>query len=270
MLKTKLLKWLKRTLLAVAVIYVLLCGYLYFTQESILFVPSSLASDYAFKFPGTYRELYIKTNDSTRLNALLFKADSSRGLVFYVHGNAGALDTWGNIADVYIPMKQDFFVMDYRGYGKSEGKIKSEEQFYSDLQTAYDSVKKFYDEKNITIIGYSIGTGPAAMLAAANNPARLILKAPYYSMTDMMRHRYPFVPTFLLRYKFPTCEFLEKVKVPVTIFHGTDDGVIYYGSSLKLKEHFKPGDTLIPLPGIGHGGLNRDPIYQENLKRILR
>jgi hypothetical protein len=269
MLKIRLLKWLKRFLIVAALIYLTICGYLYFNQESILFVPSTLAVDFKYKFPGTYRELSVKAGDGTKLNALLFKADSSKGLVFYVHGNAGALDTWGEIADVYTSLQQDFFVIDYRGYGKSEGRIKSEKEFYSDLQTAYDSMKKFYDEKNITIIGYSIGTGPAAMLASTNQPARLILKAPYYSMTDMMQQRYPFVPTFLLNYKFPTGEFLEKVKAPVIVFHGTDDRVIYYGSSLKLKEQFKPGDTLITLPGIGHNGLNRNPIYQENLKRIL-
>ncbi|MCD6065203.1 MAG: alpha/beta hydrolase fold protein [Bacteroidetes bacterium] len=269
-MKTKIFRWLKRIFISLALLYIAACGYLYFQQESIIFIPTKLAGTYKYQYPGNYREMFVTTSDGARLNGLLFKADSCKGLVFYLHGNAGALDTWGEIADVYTGLQHDFFVMDYRGFGKSEGTISSEQQLYSDLQTAYDSLKKFYNEKDITIIGYSIGTGPAAMLASANHPARLILQAPYYNLSDMMRKRYPIVPTFLLNYKFPTNDFLAKTSVPVTIFHGTDDGIIYYGSSLKLKEQFKKGDTLITLPGARHNGLNRNAIYLENLKRVLK
>ncbi len=68
-------------------------------------------------------------------------------------------------------------------------------------------------------------------------------------MTDMMRHTYPIIPTFLLKYKFKTNEYLKDCKMPVVIFHGNQDEVIYYGSSLKLKEEMKKNDTLITLDG---------------------
>ena len=57
--------------------------------------------------------------------------------------------------------------------------------------------------------------------------------------------------------------------MPVVIFHGRQDEVIYYGSSLKLKEEMKPGDTLITLNGQGHNGITDNPEYIANLKTIL-
>jgi uncharacterized protein len=262
----KISKWL---LGIFAVIYLIICVGMYFIQEKILFHPKKLESNYIFKFNQKFEELNIPTEDGKKINGLLMKCDSSKGLIFYLHGNAGALDTWGEIGEKYAAVNYDIFILDYRGFGKSEGEISSEKQFYSDVQFAYNELKKRYNESQIVIIGYSIGTGPATMLASQNNPKLLVLQAPYYSITDMMRHTYSFLPTFLLKYKFETCEFIQKTKAPVLVFHGTNDQVIYYGSSLKLKEHFKPGDRLVTLEGASHSGLNNNVQLREELKKVL-
>ena len=112
----------------------------------MIFHPSALPQDYKFSFEGSYQEVKIPTFDDKKLHGLLFKADSSKGLVFYLHGNAGALDTWGDIANVYTSLNYDIFILDYRGFGKSEGSIYSEAQFYNDVQAAYDLMKKNYSE----------------------------------------------------------------------------------------------------------------------------
>jgi hypothetical protein len=63
----------------------------------------------------------------------------------------------------------------------------------------------------------------------------------------MMRHTYPIIPTFILKYKLETDTYIRDCKMPIVIFHGDQDEVIYYGSSLKLKEAFKKEDTLITI-----------------------
>ena len=151
----------------------------------------------------------------------------------------------------------------------SEGSISNEKQFYEDVQLAYDSLKNRYNEKDITILGYSIGTGAAAKLAAANHPRLLILQAPYFSLIDMMKYRFRFIPSFILKYKFETNIFLSACKMPVVIFHGDKDEVIYYGSSLKLKKLFKTTDTLITLSGEGHNGMSDNPAYLTELQKKL-
>lgn len=267
MLATK--KILLRTLNWLIILYTLICIALYFFQEKLIFFPEKLSKTHRFSFDQPFEELNIKTSNNNLLNGLLFKADSAKGLVFYLHGNAGSLNKWGAVAKRYTNLHYDVFIPDYPGYGKSTGSIKSQAQLFEAIQTAYNEMKKRYSETQIVVLGYSIGTGPAAKLAATNHPTLLILQAPYYNLTDMMRHRFPIVPTFLLKYKFQTNEYLNDCKMPVVIFHGNEDEVIYYGSSLKLKKEMKQSDTLITLTGQGHNGMTDNPDYISAIKTIL-
>lgn len=262
-------KLLLKILTYLILLYVVVCGFLYLFQEKMIFFPQKLDKDYAFTFDGSFEEIFIKTQDQATLNGLLFKSDSSKGLIFYMHGNAGSLQRWGEVATQYAALNYDVFMLDYRGYGKSEGSISGTEQVFSDVQAAYDRMLERYDQKDIVVIGFSIGSGIAARLASENQPKLLILEAPYYSMTDMMHHRYPLLPAFLLKYKFSTYEYLQKCTMPVAIAHGTGDQVIYYGSSIKLQEHFKATDTLITLEGQGHNGMIKNAEYRKALKKIL-
>jgi alpha-beta hydrolase superfamily lysophospholipase len=239
-------------------------------QEHFLFYPDTYSADYKYNFKNNFQELFFKVDDKTMLNGVLFHADSSKGLIFYLHGNAGSIASWGSIADVYLKNNYDLFILDYRGYGKSEGKISSEKQLYNDIQIVYDSIKKSYEEKNIIIVGYSIGTGPATHLASTNNPRKLILQAPYYNMSDLARQYVKSIPAFMVSYKFATNECIQKVKCPIIIFHGNKDEVIYVGSSYKLKELFKKGDNLIILDGQQHNGINENGVFQKELKEILK
>ena len=263
-------KGLLRILKIIIGIYIVLCGLLYFYQEKLIFFPQKLDKNYQFQFGQKFEELNIKTTDGKILNGLLFKVENSKGLIFYLHGNAGSLSTWGEVAKTYNNLNYDIFIIDYRSYGKSEGEINGQNQLFEDNQIAYNELKKSYKEDKVIVLGYSIGTGLASKLASANNPKLLILQAPYYSLTDMMKHTYSFVPTFLLKYKFATNEYLNNCKMPVVIFHGNQDKVIYYGSSLKLKKEFKPQDTLITLNGQGHNGMTDNEEYKIELTKILK
>jgi pimeloyl-ACP methyl ester carboxylesterase len=262
-------KMILKTIIIIAGLYLLVCALLYFFQENLIFFPQKLAKDYRFNFDQPFEELNIPVKDKSLLHGLLFKADSSKGLIFYLHGNGGALDTWGEVARAYTGLNYDVFLLDYRGYGKSEGVISGQKQLFEDIQTVYDSLKTRYPENKIIVLGYSIGTGPASKLASVNSPKLLILQAPYYSLSDMMRHAYPIIPTFILKYKFATNNYLKDCKMPVVIFHGNQDEVIYYGSSLKLQSIFKQQDTLITLKGQGHNGITDNPDYKIELQKIL-
>lgn len=249
--------------------YVIICVLLYFFQEKFIFHPDKLDKSYDFRFDTEFKELAIRTPDGKDLNAVLFQADSSRGVVFYLHGNAGSIDSWGNIAETYTRLKYDLFMLDYRGYGKSEGSIRNTEQLFEDIQSAYDSVKKFYSEEKIVILGYSIGTGLAAKLASTNKPKQLILQAPYYNLKDLMTHTFPIIPTFILKYNLETDKYIKDINAPIVIFHGDRDEVIYYGSSLKLKKLLKNSDTLITLIGQGRNGMSENQDYRISIEKML-
>ncbi|WP_375560831.1 alpha/beta hydrolase [Bernardetia sp. OM2101] len=279
----KIVLWLVGIL---ASLYLLLCVTLYFFQEKLIFFPQKLEQNYVFRFDKDYQEITIPTNDHINLHGILFHSKNvskDKKLVFYLHGNVGQVQFWGDLADVYTDLGYDLFILDYRGYGKSEGEIHSQEQFFDDVQTAYSTIRKSkkYKEENIIIVGYSVGTASAAMLASKNNPKALILQAPYFSLTDMTKRTYPFIPTFLLKYEFNTAHFLSQNKVPTFIFHGTGDRVIPYQSSLLIKEYLYKKEVeynlkdkvnkidFVTLPNQGHANIHSNPIFLKKLRSIL-
>jgi pimeloyl-ACP methyl ester carboxylesterase len=263
---------LKVTLVIFAVLfvaYVCICVLAYVLQERLIFLPDRLDKKHQFAFATPFNEVFVGTDDGHALSGLLFKAQQSKGVIFYLHGNAGSLNEWGEVASTYLRFQYDIFMIDYRGYGKSEGTITDEVQLLHDVQQAYNYLLKSYEEREVIVLGYSLGSGFAAKIAAANQPRMLIMQAPYYSLTEVMRHSYPFLPTFLLKYKLSTKDALPDCKMPIVMFHGDQDEVIPYAQSLKLKELLKPGDTLITLMGVGHGGITYEPAYIDALESIL-
>ena len=255
--------------ITILLLYIIVCGLLFLFQERLIFFPEKLESNHQFHFHQPVEELFITMEDGVSLNGLLFKAKDSKGLVFYLHGNAGSLSTWGTVASAFTDRDYDVFILDYRGYGKSEGHISGQTQIFNDVQIAYNQLKTSYSEDNIIVLGYSIGSGPAAKLASANNPKMLILLAPFYSLTDLMTKLFPFVPTFILKYKFENYKFIQACKMPVIVFHDKQDEVIPYDSSLKLKKCFKKEDRLISSDGYGHNGLSLSDEFNRGLNEIL-
>lgn len=251
-------------------LYLIIIGILYFNQESLFFHANKLDKNHQFTFLEKHQEVFIKTLDNINLHGLLFNTEKPKGLVFYLHGNAGTVDTWGKIASNYTNLGYDIFILDYRGFGKSEGEISSVEQLFSDISSAYNQLKKQYKEENIIITGYSIGSGMAAYLASKNNPKSLILQAPYYCLEDLATDKFPIVPDFAIKYKIPTFEFIKKVKSPIYIFHGDEDYVIPFENSLKLKTNLKLKDKLFLLENQGHLGVNENDSFLFELKEILK
>ncbi len=260
---------LLNTFKILAGIHVLICILLYFFQEKLIFFPQKLDTDFAFEFDQPFEEKNIEMADGKKLNGLLFKAAHSKGLIFYLHGNAGSMASWGYVAKTYTDSNYDVFILDYRGYGKSEGTINGQTQLFEDIQIVYNELKKTYPENNTIVLGYSIGSGPAAKLASANNPKLLILQAPYYSFTDLVKHKFALIPTFILKYKFETNLYLKSCNMPVILFHGDNDQVIYYGSSLKLQREFKSTDKLITIKDLGHNGMTDHSVYRAAMQQIL-
>jgi hypothetical protein len=244
---------------------------LYFLQEKILFLPTVLEQDYQYQFNHNFEELNFKTNDGAKLNTIHFKVENPKGVILYFHGNAGDLSRWGIIVEFFVEKQYDVLIMDYRTYGKSTGKL-SEKVFYKDADLLYDYLKNNYDENAITLYGRSLGTGVATYLASKNKPKQLILETPYYSVVDVAKSRFPIFPVKkLLKYKFPTYQFIKAVTCPITMFHGTDDGVVSYASAEKLL-HVSPKSqtTFITIEGGNHNDLIDFEEYRKGIDSVLK
>ena len=270
----KILKTLKFLILVLAsffvVIYLLLVSYVYFNQVGMVFLSERLSKDFKFDYQHQFEEINIKSFDGINLNGLLFTTENSKGLVFYLHGNAGTLETWGKIAKVYTKLGYDIFILDYRSFGKSEGKIENEEQLNKDISIVYKKLCSKYPENKIIITGYSIGSGLATILASKNQPKALILQAPYYSFTELSSSKVPFFPNFMKKFNLETHDYLPKIKAPVYIFHGMEDELIPFKNSVRLNELLKSDKNLFLLKYQNHVEINENEDFQNQLKIILQ
>ncbi len=262
---------IKKTILILLGLYVMIGISLYALQEKILFLPSILAQDHVYQFSQPFEEVFLETEDGAVLNAIHFKIENPKGVILYFHGNAGDLSRWGLIAEYFVGQQYDVFIMDYRTYGKSTGKL-SEAVLYIDAQQCYDHLMKHYDESEIILYGRSLGTGIATNVASKNSPKQLILETPYYSMIDLAQHRFPVFPVkYLLKYKIPTNEFIKDVNCPITIFHGTDDSIVPFESGKKLFDGLsKKQAEFIQIEGGNHNNLIEFEAYRKGIEKILK
>ncbi len=123
----------------VAALYAALVALLWWGQEKLLFFPSPLPAGHRFDQAADVHERFIDV-DGARLSALHLQLPAPRAVVFYLHGNAGNLDSWFVNADFWRQANVDLFMIDYRGYGKSSGRITSQAQLESDVRAAWASV----------------------------------------------------------------------------------------------------------------------------------
>ena len=202
------------------------------------------------------------------VNGILFQVPNSRGVVYYIKGNSRSIKGWCKFAKDFLGKGFDFFMIDYRGFGKSRGK-RSEAILYRDTNQVYDWLGERYEEERILLYGRSFGSGIAAECASKHCPGMLILDSPYYTFRYQVGRFLGWLPlSLLLKYRIPTVDFLTQVKCPVYIFHGDRDYIISYDQGRRLAEEC--GSSLITIVGGRHNNLPSVPHYHEHLNTILR
>ncbi len=269
--KGKDARQMKKTLspLVISCCFSLLMGC---TQEQMIFYPEVLPADYRYHFSGSFREVNIPVAGAI-INALHFPAPQSRGTVLYFHGNAGSLRTWGELAGDFTSRGYDLLIYDYRGFGKSTGKIDGERQMLDDARAVYDHLRRTVPEDRIIVYGRSIGTGVATFIAREGKPRLLVLESPFFSLSDLAAHHYPLLPQTLiarlLKYPFRTDQWLPEVACPVYLIHGTKDDIIPFDASERLTNLIRAPHRLVRIEGGGHNDLGEFGTYNRELDRIL-
>lgn len=205
------------------------------------------------------------------INGLKFSAAEPKGAILFFHGNFGDVSGWGAYGADFAALGYDFYIFDYPGYGKSDGKISSQQQLLASADAMSRYVLEQHSPKRLAMIGYSIGSGIAAQQAAKWDAARLILLAPYFSFERLAHEKIPFVPKFLIRYKIPTAEFLQAARgTQITLIHGAADELIPVHHCRDLAGFLKEGDLFYEIPDARHNGLLAMPGTWKILKERLR
>jgi hydrolase with alpha/beta fold len=259
------MNYLKKLLCLLLLLLITACA-----QESFFLFPKKISQKQVFSFHVPYQEINLAIDKDVILNTVLLKAKKSKGVVLYLHGNGGNVSELEPPASLYLECGYDVWLVDYRGFGKSSGRVRNEQEWYDDMQQVYTYVKKRYVENKIIIVGFSMGTGLAAKLAANNHPKALILLAPYYSLVDLAHYLYPFVPSALLKYKIPTHVYLRKVRCPIYLVHGAKDILIRPRASIRLKKELPRKIRLYLLTEENHHTLETSSGYHHILNKILK
>ena len=257
-------------LIILGILILLISIFLYFFQERFLFHPEKLPNDFVFQYENQQVEEYnLELEDGAVINGLHFKSANPKGVVYYLKGNSKSIKGWGKFAVDFTLHNYDVIMIDYRGFGKSTGKL-SQESMKRDALYVYDKIKEKVKEHRIIVYGRSLGTGLATKVASMNTPKALILACPYFSMSKNVKRYLPLVPLgLILRYRMPTYKWMKYVKCPISIIHGTNDKVIQFKSSLRLSKLQPDTTKLYPIIGGGHKNLHNFESYHKALHEIL-
>jgi uncharacterized protein len=266
------MKWKKRLsrwLLVIVLIYLLIGACLYFFQDRFLFHPRALPSGHRFSFSQPFEEMNIPFG-KTNLNMIRFLPGGRRkGIVLFFHGNRENVEHYKNYPSLFTKNGYEVWMMDYPGFGKTTGP-RSESILYEQALLIYRLAGEQVQSDSIIVYGKSIGTGIAAYVAANRTCRQLILETPYYSMKDLARHYFPIYPVgAMIRYSFPVHDYVGQFHKQVTVFHGTDDGVVPYNQSRRLAATF-PFVELVTIKKGRHNDLFNFPVYQQKMNDLLR
>jgi pimeloyl-ACP methyl ester carboxylesterase len=262
--------WRRAALLAAVIAsgaYLALLTWIYCCQERLIFRPEPLPLAHRFVLDDVH-EVSIDVGGET-LSALHLQLPNPQGVVFFLHGNTGNLATWFTHSDFYRAVNYDLFMVDYRGYGKSSGRIESEAQLRADVLAAWRTVEAQYAGKRKVIYGRSLGTALAAGLAAEVQPDLTILVSPYCDMAQLMAYHYPLLPTVLLRYPLATCRDVVRLRMALLIVHGETDTLIPIRHSEQLLSVAQQA-RLLRVAGAAHADVHQFPAYTDELRRALK
>lgn len=238
-------------------------------QDYFIFRPKKLDLHFEYQFEQHFSEIFLDAAQGGQLNALWFKRLNAKGIILFFHGNAGSLERWGHLHHFFHRLGYDYFVYDYRGYGKSTGK-RNENLLYEDALTVFKYIQQHYTDNQIVVFGRSMGSAFASRVAVEGNVQMLILETPFYSMRHLFYTYYPFLPPiFFFKYHFFNHRYLRQVQCPIYIFQGTKDWLVPYKCAARLKKWLKPTDEFITIPGGGHNNLLFYDIYNRKLQEIL-
>lgn len=250
-------------------IYVGLSILFYFLQDFFFFRPEKLPTNFQYKYPFPFEEVHFDMEDGGSINGIYFEVPNSLGVVYYLKGNSRSVKGWGKFARDFVGKGYDFFMVDYRGFGKSRGK-RSEQILFQDAQHIYKWLERKYTSEKIVVLGRSFGSGVAARIASWNSPKMLILDSPYYSFKKLISRQGFLLPLrFILRYNILSNQFLKITQCPIHIIHGTKDLLIPFSHGKMLYEENKDRAKFYPIEGGRHNDLPDFPDFHNSLYEIL-
>jgi fermentation-respiration switch protein FrsA (DUF1100 family) len=220
--------------------------------------------------PG--EEVSLRAEDGVGLHAFFLPSAGATRALLFLHGNAGnASHRLPNAAEL-VQLGVHVLLLDYRGYGLSEGKP-TEDGVYADARAglAHLTETRGIPEQRIVLFGRSIGSAVAIDLAQDRPLAGLILESTFPSAADVARSVLGPLGAWLARGRFESDRKIARVRCPLLFFHGDRDRVIDFELGRRLFEAAPEPKSFEVIPGAGHNDTTRvgGRAYFTRIRRFL-
>jgi uncharacterized protein len=245
-----------RAICTAFIVFVLLCVYLWSRQAHFIFFPEAeirfTPADYGLKFEETWL-----TVEGEKLYGWWIQGATEKVLL-YLHGNGVNIGVNAEHAARFQSLGMSVLLVDYRGYGRSEGAFPSEQSVYADAEAMWKHLVKDrgIQPRNIFIYGHSLGSAIGIELALRHpNAAGLIVESAFTSIRDMAKRDLLFraVPvSLILTQRFASISKIARLKLPVLFLHGSHDTLVPFSMSQRLYEAANEPKRVVLLAGGDH------------------
>jgi len=256
-------------------LYAVLVAFVYFRQSSLIYYPNMPGREIVAtpQQKGLkYQDVQFVTEDNIKLHGWFIPYRAAKGTVLFFHGNAGNISHRLESIDFFHRLELNVFIIDYRGYGQSEGKV-SEPGTYRDAKAAWDYLTQTRGSsaQRIIIFGRSLGASIATWLASKHTPAALIIESGFSSVPSMAKRIYPFLPiTWLATFKYDTKNYVSRVACPVLVAHSRSDDIIPFDEGRAIFDAAPEARQFLEMRG-GHndGFMISGPTYVDGLRSFI-
>lgn len=209
-----------------------------------------------------FEDAWFTAPDGTRLNGWYCRHEHPVAVALFAHGNAGNLsyqaDTLRNLRDRH---HLSVMIFDYRGYGKSEGEP-DEAGILQDARAArrWLAHRENIDERDIVLIGESLGGGVMVDLAAGEGARGLVLAGTFTSLPDVAAHHFPLSPARLaMQSRLDSVGKIARFHGSLLQVHGDRDRTIPFELGKRLFDAANEPKRLVVSRGADHN----DPFPDE-------
>ncbi|MDJ0733111.1 MAG: alpha/beta fold hydrolase [Nostocaceae cyanobacterium] len=253
--------------------YGAVCLWLFFNQTRFIFFPSAVIETTPEFFSLNYEEVWLSVKgDSNKVERIhgwwIPNQQPEAKVLLYLHGNG--INIGANVAHAnrFYQLGFSVLLIDYRGYGRSDGSFPNEVQVYEDAAVAWDYLvqQKQIPPSQIFIYGHSLGGAVAIDLAVKQKEAAgLIVESSFTSVKDVVIHRnnfWMFPVDLMLTQRFESINKVSNLKMPVLFIHGTADLTVPSFMSQNLYKAAPEPKTIMMVTGAGHNNAAEVAAYE--------
>jgi len=247
--------------------FVLICALLYFGQERSIFFPRP--NDPQLRLRYSAERIEIKTADGTLEGWWIENPSATTpAVILYFGGNAE--DVLYTASEASSIDARAVVVVNYPGYGGSSGEPGQKALYESGLAIYDYAIRRGTPVEHIVVMGRSLGSGVASMLAGARSVGAAVLVTPYDSLAAVAAGHYPFLPVrLLLRHPFPSTDGAKRTHAPALFLAAERDNVVPATHAQKLFEVWAGPKQIHVLAQIGHNDIEMHPDYYRLINEFL-